>query len=50
MAKFTVYLTVHFRAEVEAETLAEAEVISNDMDYDDMESYDESDLRVEEND
>jgi hypothetical protein len=47
MSKFTVYLTVHFRAEVEAESLAQAEELGNCMDYDAMESYDEGDFRVE---
>ena len=47
MSKFTVYLTVHFRAEIEAESQAQAEELANVMDYDSMQSYDESDFRVE---
>lgn len=47
MSKFTVYLTVHFRAEIEADNLAQAEQLGNGMDYEVMESYDEGDFRVE---
>ena len=48
MARYKVYLTVHFEAEVEADSLEAAEAIGNVMDYDQMNSYDESDFRVEE--
>ena len=48
MARYNVYLTVHFKAEVEADSLEAAEAIGNVMDYDQMDSYDESDFRVEE--
>ena len=48
MARYKVYLTVHFEAEVEADSLEAAEAIGNVMDYDQMDSYDESDFRVEE--
>ena len=47
MATYKVYLTVHFEAEVEADSYEAAEAIGNVMDYDQMESYDESDFRVE---
>ena len=47
MSKFTVYLTVHFRAEIEAESQDQAEELGNRMDYDAMESYDEGEFRVE---
>ena len=47
MARYKVYLTVHFETEVEADDLEEAEHLAEDMDYDLMDSYDESDFRVE---
>ena len=47
MARYNVYLTVHFRTEVEADSQEAAEAIGNVMPYEDMESYDESDFRVE---
>ena len=47
MARYKVYLTVHFEAEVEADSLEAAEAIGNVMDYDQMCAYDESDFRVE---
>lgn len=47
MARYNVYLTVHFKTEVEADSLEAAEAIGNVMDYDRMDSYDESDFRVE---
>ena len=47
MARYNVYLTVHFRTEVEADSLEAAEAIGNVMPYENMESYDESDFRVE---
>ena len=48
MPKYTVHLTVHFCAEIEAESLEAAEMIGSSMDYDTMTAYDESNYYIEE--
>lgn len=50
MAKFKVYLTVHFEKEVEADSIEHATELTKGIDYNTMTSYDESDYRVEEED
>jgi hypothetical protein len=47
MAKFKVYLTVHFETEVEADTLEDAYVAAGDIDYGTMHAYDEDEWRIE---
>lgn len=47
MPKYKVYLTVHFETEVEADSLEQAEELAGVIDYEQMNSYDESDFSVE---
>jgi hypothetical protein len=48
MATYSVYRTVHFYTEVEADSIEQAEQLASVINYENMESYDESDFRVEE--